>query len=178
MKKISVGIADLQIARAPAVLVSYGLGSCIGIALYDPYRKIGGLAHVMLPAQVDGRTGDSLKYADTAVEEAVSRLLEAGCARGALLAKMAGGADMFPVREAPEVPRGAGAARSLSKDPNAPGRPRIGDRNAQAVRAKLEELGIPLVAEDVGGNYGRTVELDPATGDLRVRSVRRGCKVL
>jgi chemotaxis protein CheD len=165
MKKISVGIADLQIARAPAVLVSYGLGSCIGIALYDPYRKIGGLAHVMLPAQADGkRTEDSLKYADTAVEATVSRMLEAGCARGALLAKMAGGADMFPARDA--------------QDPNGPARPRIGERNAQAVRAKLEEMGIPLVAEDVGGNYGRTVELDPATGDLRVRSVRRGCKVL
>jgi len=170
MKKISVGIADLQIARAPAVLVSYGLGSCIGVALHDPYLKIGGLAHVMLPSVTAGsRGGDPLKFADTAVEAIVVRMIEAGCARGALLAKMAGGADMFPTAD-PRMAPGA--------DPRADARPRIGERNAHAVRAKLEEMGIPLVAEDVGGNHGRTVELVPATGDLVVRSVRMGCKVL
>ena len=166
MKKITVGIADLRIASAPAVLVSYGLGSCIGVGLCDPYRKIGGLAHVMLPSvTAGGRGGDPLKYADTAVEAIVARLVEAGCARGALLAKMAGGADMFPTAE-------------VRAQASVDARPRIGERNAQAVRAKLEEMGIPLVAEDVGGSHGRTVELVPATGDLVVRSVRKGCKVL
>ncbi len=170
MTKIRVGIADLQIASAPAVLVSYGLGSCVGVALYDPYRKIGGLAHVMLPSVTTGsRGGDPLKFADTAVEVIVARLIEAGCAKGALLAKMAGGADMFAIPD----PRMQGGP-----DPRADARPRIGERNTQAVRAKLEEMGIPLVAEDVGGCHGRTVELVPATGDLVVRSVRRGCKVL
>ena len=170
MKKIRVGIADLQIARAPAVLVSYGLGSCIGVALYDPYLKIGGLAHVMLPSVAPGnRGGDPLKFADTAVEAVVARMMGEGCARGALLAKMAGGADMFAGAD-PGTPPGA--------DLRCDGRPRIGERNAQAVRAKLDELGIPLVAEDVGGNHGRTLELVPATGDLVVRSVRKGCKIL
>ncbi len=170
MKKIRVGIADLQIASAPAILVSYGLGSCIGVGLCDPYRKIGGLAHVMLPSiATGGRGGDPLKYADTAVEAIVARMIEAGCARGALLAKMAGGADMFAAAE-PRVQAGA--------DPRGDARPRIGERNAQAVRAKLQEMGIPLVAEDVGGSHGRTVELVPATGDLVVRSVRKGCKIL
>ena len=170
MKKIRVGIADLQIARAPAVLVSYGLGSCIGVALYDPYLKIGGLAHVMLPSVAPGhRGGDPLKFADTAVEAVVERMMGEGCARGALLAKMAGGADMFA---------GADPGTPPSADLRCDSRPRIGERNAQAVRAKLDELGIPLVAEDVGGNHGRTVELVPATGDLVVRSVRKGCKIL
>jgi len=170
MNKIRVGIADLKIARAPAVLVSYGLGSCIGIALVDPYQKIGGLAHVMLPSVTAGsRGGDPLKFADSAVETIVTRMLEAGCARGALLAKMAGGADMFAIAESHQ-PAGT--------DPRSDARPRIGERNAHAVRAKLGEMGIPLVAEDVGGNHGRTVELVPATGDLVVRSVRKGCKIL
>jgi chemotaxis protein CheD len=157
MKKISVGIADLRIAQAPSILVSYGLGSCVGVALYDPYTKIGGLAHVMLPAAAGTRAGDPLKYADSAIETIVARMVEAGCAKGALLAKMAGGADMF-----------LGSTND--------GRPKIGERNAQAVRTKLEELGIPLVGEDVGGTYGRTVELDPMTGEFTVRSVRQGSK--
>ncbi len=159
MKKISVGIADLRIAQAPSVLVSYGLGSCVGVALYDPYMKIGGLAHVMLPTAAGTRSGDPLKYADSAIETIVARMVEAGCAKGALLAKMAGGADMF---------------LCSTND----GRPKIGERNAQAVRTKLKDLGIPLVGEDVGGNYGRTVELDPATGAFLVRSVRQGSKQL
>ncbi|OGP82640.1 MAG: chemotaxis protein CheD [Deltaproteobacteria bacterium RBG_13_65_10] len=159
MKKISVGIADLRIAQSPNVLISYGLGSCVGVALHDPFEKIGGLAHVMLPTASGIRTGDPLKYADSAIEMIVVRMVDAGCARGALLAKMAGGADMF-LCSASDV------------------RPKIGERNVEAVRAKLKELRIPLVAEDVGGNYGRTVELETATGVFTVRSVRLGSKRL
>jgi len=158
MKKIKVGLAEVRIARAPNTLVSYGLGSCLGIAIVDPYAKVGGLAHALLASPAGGNpSGNPLKYVDRAIDSILDALAEAGCARGALLAKMAGGAHMFEA-----VPRW-GAAN-------------IGERNAQAARAKLQELGIPLVAEDVGGNYGRTIELQPEDGTLVVRSLRMGLK--
>jgi chemotaxis protein CheD len=158
MKKISVGIAEMQIAQAPDTLISYGFGSCIGIAIFDPNAKIGGLVHAMLCAS-GGNTppGNPLKYVDSAVDVVLSELLDAGCSRGALLAKMAGGAHMFE-------------CSSSETGSN------IGERNAEAARKKLEELGIPLVAEDVGGVYGRTIELDPRDGVLTVRSIRKGTK--
>ncbi len=158
MKKIKVGLAEIRIARAPDSLISYGFGSCLGIAIVDPYAKVGGLAHVLLAAQPGGNpSGNPLKYVDGAIEAMLAALAEAGCARGALLAKTAGGAHMFEA-----VPRSDGS--------------NIGERNARAAREKLEQLGIPLVAEDVGGNYGRTIELEPDDGTLVVRSLRMGIK--
>jgi chemotaxis protein CheD len=158
MKKISVGIAEMQIAHAPDSLISYGFGSCIGIAIFDPYAKIGGLAHAMLCANTRNTPpGNPLKYVDSAVDAVLSALLEAGCSRGTLLAKMAGGAHMF-------------GSASTEAGLN------IGERNSQAARRRLDELGIPLVAEDVGGTYGRTIELDLNDGILTVRSIRTGSK--
>lgn len=158
MKKIKVGIAEVRIARAPDTLISYGFGSCLGIAILDPHAKVGGLAHALLAQPAGGNpAGNPLKYVDSAIDSILAALAEAGCARGALLAKMAGGAHMFE-----------GVANLESSN--------IGLRNAQAARAKLEDLGIPLVAEDVGGNYGRTIELEPEDGTLVVRSLRMGIK--
>ena len=160
MRKISVGVAEMQIATAPDTLISYGLGSCIAIAIFDPHLKIGGLAHVMLATNAGGNPrGSPLKYVDSAIDTILSRLVEVGCSRGALLAKMAGGAHMF-------------------ESASAEGAPNIGERNAQVAREKLEDLGIPLVAEDIGGKYGRTIELDPKDGGLTVHSVRMGVKRL
>ena len=160
MKKINVGIAEVRIACAPDTLISYGFGSCIGIVIIDPNARIGGLAHALL-APITGSTqpGNALKYVDSAIETILAKLLESGCARGALLAKMAGGAHMF---------------EAVSRE----GQGNIGARTAEAARRKLEDLRIPLVAEDVGGSHGRTIEFNPGDGMLTVRSIRKGVKLI
>ena len=157
---IKVGMADLNLCRDPDIITTLGLGSCIGIALYDPSTKIGGLAHIMLPDSTKVRNNANIaKFADTGIEELLKRVLAAGANRGRLVAKIAGGAKMFEVS-------------GLSDIGN------IGARNAEAAKAKLKELGIRLVAEDTGLNYGRTVELHCDNGDYYIKSVGKPVKII
>lgn len=155
-KIISIGISEYRIAFAPAVLVTYGLGSCVGIALYDPDARIGGLAHTLLPAPV--RDVEVLektaKFTCWAVELMVEELVKCGCAPERLVAKLAGGATMFESQY-----------RSTHGG--------IGERNVAAARAALERSGIPLVAEDTGGDYGRSLEFNTATGIIMVRALQQ-----
>lgn len=145
-----VGIAELRIAGAPQVLKAYGLGSCLAVALYDPGLRLGGLVHCLLPQQRGTDPVDvSPKYVDAAIRLMIEKLLEAGADPGRLQAKIAGGANMF---ESEFI--------TLMHS--------IGVRNARSARETLLELGIPLVAEEVGGNRGRTVAFDLATGQLLV----------
>jgi len=167
---IKVRIAEGKIARSPALLKSYGLGSCVGVALYDPQTRIGGLAHILLPAwsKAKKRAGDlprnPMKYADLALERLQEHLIEEGCAQERLEAKIAGGANMFS---------------SLFPNPSqGPVKPTIGDRNVRAVKENLKRLGIPLRGEDVGGEEGRTLELDTSTGALRITTSRGLSRVL
>lgn len=161
---LRVRIAECKIARPPAILKSYGLGSCVAVAIYDPHTRIGGLAHVLLPAwpKTKKRNPDPpanpLKYANLALDHLKQLLLQAGCAADRLEAKIAGGANMFSSLIPPSP---AGALK-----------PTIGERNVAAVKDHLKRIGIPLRAEDVGGQEGRTVELDPGTGSLRVITSR------
>ena len=149
MATIKVGMADLNVCKAPDMITTLGLGSCIGIAVYDPVTKVGGLAHIMLPDSTQMRNNSNIaKFADTGIEELIKRVTAAGANKRRLVAKIAGGAKMFQVS-------------GLSTVGN------VGERNAQASRAKLTQLGIPLLAEDTGLNYGRTVELYPETGEFR-----------
>lgn len=158
MATIKVGMADLNICKAPDMITTLGLGSCIGIAVYDPVLKIGGLAHTMLPDSTQMRNNSNIaKFADTGIEELVKRVVMAGANKRRLVAKIAGGAKMFQVS-------------GLSTVGN------VGERNAQASRAKLKQLGIPLLAEDTGLNYGRTVELYPETGEFRIKAVGKTIK--
>ena len=158
MATIKVGMADLKICKAPDMVTTLGLGSCIGIAMYDPVLKIGGLAHIMLPDSTQMRNNSNIaKFADTGIEELVKRVVMAGANKRRLVAKIAGGAKMFQVS-------------GLSTVGN------VGERNAQASRAKLKQLGIPLLAEDTGLNYGRTVELYPETGEFRIKAVGKTIK--
>ncbi len=158
MATIKVGMADLKICKAPDMVTTLGLGSCIGIAMYDPVLKIGGLAHIMLPDSTQMRNHSNIaKFADTGIEELVKRVVMAGANKRRLVAKIAGGAKMFQVS-------------GLSTVGN------VGERNAQASRAKLKQLGIPLLAEDTGLNYGRTVELYPETGEFRIKAVGKTIK--
>jgi chemotaxis protein CheD len=147
-----VGISEFKTGRAPAVLVTYGLGSCLGITLYDPRKKLGGLAHTLLPLSRPEDQTRMTKYVDSAIRLMMEELLELGAEKECLVAKISGGANMFETLH----PSGAEG---------------VGARNARAARETLELLGIPLLAEDIGGNHGRTVEFDLATGEVRVRSV-------
>ena len=151
-------MADLNVCKAPDMITTLGLGSCIGIAVYDPVTKVGGLAHIMLPDSTQMRNNSNIaKFADTGIEELIKRVTAAGANKRRLVAKIAGGAKMFQVS-------------GLSTVGN------VGERNAQASRAKLKQLGIPLLAEDTGLNYGRTVELYPETGEFRIKAVGKSIK--
>ena len=157
---VKVGMADLNICKAPDMITTLGLGSCIGIALYDHVAKIGGLAHIMLPDSKQMKNNqNTAKFADTGIEELVKRMVAAGASKSRLVAKIAGGASMFEVSGLSEIGN-------------------IGLRNAEASKKKLKQLGIPLKAEDTGLNYGRTVELYAATGEFYIKSVGKKVKIL
>ena len=157
---VKVGMADLNICKSPDVITTLGLGSCIGIAVYDSVTKVGGLAHIMLPDSTKIKNNTNIaKFADTGIEELIRRVVAAGASKSRLVAKIAGGAKMFEVSGLSDVGN-------------------IGARNAEASKAKLKELGIPLLAEDTGLNYGRTVELHCETGEFYIKSVGKPLKII
>ena len=157
---IKVGMADLKTGKDPDILTTLGLGSCIGIALWDPVSRIGGLAHVMLPDSTKIRNNSNIaKFADTGITELVRQMETLGAPRKRLVAKIAGGARMFEVSGSTSVGN-------------------IGEKNALASKQKLKELGIPILAEDTGLNYGRTVELNCANGDYVIKAVGKPIKTI
>lgn len=156
MIRQTVGIADVRAAGPGDVLAAVGLGSCVAVAIRDGVRRRGALAHIMLPQQSYGRRRpdeNMRKYADVAILEAIRALELYGCHRADMAAKIAGGARIFDIGR---VDQGGD----------------IGSRNVEAVQRLLEELGIPLLAADVGGRDGRTVEFVVDSGELLVRTVR------
>lgn len=157
---IKVGMADLNICKAPNVITTLGLGSCIGLVFYDPVTKIGGMVHYMLPDSTKVRNnGNIAKFGDTGIEELYKRVIAAGANKSRLVAKIAGGAKMFEVSGLSEVGN-------------------IGARNTEAAKLKLKQLGIRLIAEDTGLNYGRTVELHCDTGEFYIKSVGKPLKII
>lgn len=153
---IVVGISDFKIAKAPDVLITYALGSCVGTCLYDSALHLAGLSHILLPESAICKNDNNvMKYADTAIAALVQRMEIAGASRYRLTAKIAGGAKMF-----------ASAGTSM------------GERNVIAVKAQLQSLGIRLISQDTGSNYGRTVEFHPEDGSVLVKSVMHGNSVL
>ena len=155
---IRVGMADYKVGRAPSVLISYGLGSCIGISLYDPQTKIGGLLHIMLPDSNQARASDNpAKFADTGLPLMLNDVISMGASKSRLVAKIAGGAQMFAFSNATDIMR-------------------VGTRNADTVKKILQRMGIRLIAEDTGGNYGRTVQIDLSNGVYKVKTIDRGEK--
>ncbi|AWB44318.1 chemotaxis protein CheD [Paenibacillus sp. CAA11] len=158
---VKVGMAELGMVQNQGLIRTTGLGSCVGLTLHDPQLKLGGMVHVMLPSSEIAREGalNLAKYADTGVPALYEKLIQAGASAKRLVAKMAGGSQMFSF---------AGTGDTM----------RIGPRNVESCKASLEELGIPLIAEDTGGNYGRTIELDCETGILFIRSIQKGIKEL
>ena len=154
MSQIVVGIGEIKFAEPPHKLVTYGLGSCVAIALYSKKAIIGSMAHVMLPlAYSDEKNETPGKFADSAVAAMVQQMEIRGVGSSQLTAKITGGADMF-----------AGQFKGTGR--------RIGARNILATRKTLDNFGIRLVAQDVGGSAGRTVEYTIETGLLMVRTLR------
>lgn len=156
---IKVGMADMKTCTAPDGLTTLGLGSCIGAVIYDPDSKISGMVHVMLPDSTSIKeNSNKAKFADTGIVCLVDELTAKGANRKRLVAKIAGGAQMF-------------SFGSSSSDFN-----KIGERNANAVKDKLSELDIPLIAEETGGNAGRTIIFDSNTGSLTIKTVGKPVK--
>lgn len=156
-KTITVGISDLNIAKAPDILVTYALGSCVGICLYDAMAKVAGLSHIMLPSSVLITNGadQAYKFADTAIVILLRKMESMGASPVRIKAKIAGGAQMF-------------AAMSNSSIAN------IGQRNISAVKENLARLRIPIIAEDTGKDYGRTLYFDSTDGSMRIKSANKG----
>lgn len=136
--------------RAEGTLITYALGSCIGICLYDPNVKLAAMIHIMLPQAPQIGVDNLFKYADTGIEETLRKMEVFGAVRSRIVAKIAGGAKMFDIPD----------SSSLGN---------IGERNAQAVKKILQENRIRLLKSDLGANYARTMSFDAATGMAKVK---------
>ncbi|MBQ2275441.1 MAG: chemotaxis protein CheD [Lachnospiraceae bacterium] len=159
-KQIKVGMADLNICSSPDTITTLGLGSCVGIVLYDASIKVCGLAHIMLPDSTQIRNNENVaKFADTAIDVLIEKLVQAGANKSRFTAKIAGGAQMFAFSAGNELTR-------------------VGERNVDATKTKLKSLGIRILAEDVGLNYGRTIEFFPETGQLMIKAVGKEVKYI
>jgi len=157
---IVVGMADLNVIKAPGILTTLGLGSCVGIVLYDPVSKIGGMAHVMLPDSKSIKNNSNIaKFVDTATVALIAKMRSLGAKPANLRAKIAGGAQMFAL---------------AAKNDNM----KIGERNIEASLRILGALKIPIIAKDVGLNYGRTIELYTEDGRLVVKTIGHGISTL
>lgn len=143
------GIGEMQVAHNPHQLIIMGLGSCIGLALYDRHARVGGIAHIMLPdGKGDGNMGKCCKFADRAVPVLLKEMLRWNAKKERIVAKIAGGASMFSAMD------------TL----------RIGERNTEVVMGALKKERIRLVAEDIGRNCARTVTLDTCSGEFSVKT--------
>ncbi|MGV3615091.1 MAG: chemotaxis protein CheD [Fimbriimonas sp.] len=155
-----VGMAELHVLRNGGQLACLGLGSCIGLCMFDPEIQVGGMVHVMLPEAYPGKPVDKPgKFADTGVLQLLRLMERAGANRNRIVVAYAGGAQVFSF--------GNGESRLD-----------IGARNAVAVQAQLQALGMRPRALDVGGNLGRTVTFALDTGQIRVRTVSQGERLL
>ncbi|GAA0331988.1 chemoreceptor glutamine deamidase CheD [Bacillus carboniphilus] len=154
---LKVGIADMKLGCASQVLRTTGLGSCVGIVLYDEMKKIAGMAHVMLPDSSLAKAGTihNAKYADTAVPTLLELIIQEGARRFSIKAKLAGGAQMFNYSGTNDMMR-------------------IGARNVEAVKQQLKQLNLPIIGEDTGGSNGRTIDFFIETGKLLVKTVNKG----
>jgi len=153
--EIKVGIGDYAVAKGQGIISTYGLGSCVGITLYDRVSKVGGLLHALLPESSRyGGKGNPAKYVDTGLELLIKDMMKMGALRTRMEAKLFGGAHMF----------------STIKSENL----QIGKRNVEVAKRELKKWGIKLVAEDTGGRGGRTIYLDVSTGKVRMRKVSGG----
>ncbi len=154
---VKVKIADLAVLKERGIIITVGLGSCVGISLYDELSKVGGLSHILLAESRQFKNRENslnhAKFADTAIPLLVNKMENMGAKKSRLKAKIAGGSQLFAFQKT-----------NIS----------VGERNIAMVRQTLRELDIPIVAEDVGGNYGRTMRLFVESGRVTISTVGKG----
>ncbi|GLV12385.1 putative chemoreceptor glutamine deamidase CheD [Alicyclobacillus hesperidum] len=151
-EQIRIGIAEGAILATPGTLMTAGLGSCVGLVIYDDSRLLAGMVHIMLPESPHGRPSHPQKYADTGIAWLYETLMEHGASHAHLRAKYAGGSQMFQALQMEAL--------------------RIGERNVRAVSMQLERLRIPVLGADVGGNVGRTVWFELPSRHYLIRTAR------
>lgn len=149
-QKLTVGIADMKMLQGEGILITYALGSCIGLCFHDPKLRLGALLHIMLPLNMEAGRTHPLKYADSGIKETLRAMEAKGASRSRMTVKIAGGAKMFEVA-------GGGLGN-------------IGQRNIESVHAILKRENIHLLAENVGGSVARTLLFDVASGQGCIRS--------
>lgn len=160
MESVKVGMADLKVIKGTGSLITLGLGSCVGIALYDKKIKVAGLAHIMLPSSLEIKNNkNKAKFANTAIEILLKDMERLGSNRKDIVAKLAGGAQMFNFNSNQDILK-------------------IGKRNVIASKNKLIESKIKVISEDTGGNFGRTIELKVEDGQLIVKTIGHGIKII
>ncbi len=152
-------MADLKVVRSPDKLMTAGLGSCIGICLIDKTAKVGGMAHIMLPSSQQARNAQNrAKFADTAIDDLIENMEKLGASRKRMIAKIAGGAQMFKLGNSDIM--------------------KIGARNSCAVIEVLNQKNIRILAQDTGGNHGRTIVFDSFSGELLIRTIGLGERII
>lgn len=157
-KTIEVGMGQMEISGAPHKLITRGLGSCLGITFYDPYQKIGGMAHPMLPDINNARIkSNPNRFVNYVIGKMVEEMEKRGCAKKSILIKIFGGAHMFSFIDTDSFLN-------------------IGQKNVDIAREILKELGLRTLVEEVGGTFGRTIELNLENGKVLVSTVSWGEK--
>lgn len=155
---VKVGMADMNCTRTPGILTTLGLGSCVGICLHDTSTKISGMVHIMLPSSLQIKNNSNpAKFADTGIVKLLEDMQKMGAIKNKIVSKIAGGAQMFNFSDSSDIMR-------------------IGSRNVAATKEILASLNIPILAEDTGGSYGRTIELYSETGMLLIKTIGFGTK--
>ncbi len=158
--ELLVRMADLKIAKSPCILSSLGIGSCVGIVLYDKFSKIGGMAHIMLPdVNVVKHKSNRAKFANTAIPDMLGDMLTMGAKKQFITAKIFGGAHMF----------GKDRINAVFN---------VGTRNVLKVKEVLNDYKIRIIAEDTGGTFGRSLFFDTETGAVKIRTLSHGEKYL
>lgn len=158
---VKVGMADMKICESPIKLTTLGLGSCVGIVLYDKITKISGMIHIMLPDSTKIKNNSNrAKFADTGIADMFHQMLDKGAKQDGMIAKIAGGAQMFSF--------GSNYNDLMS----------VGEKNVSAVKNILEQMKIKIMAEDTGLNYGRTIIFNSIDGSLLIKAVGKDEKII
>jgi chemotaxis protein CheD len=159
MNVIYVGIAEMKVAKSPHILTTLGLGSCVGAALFDPRLQLGGLIHILLPSTNGDPAVNKAKYADSGIPELIDQLISMGAKRSSIVAKIAGGANMFSSNSNASVFM-------------------VGQRNVEMCKDVLKKQKIRLISSDTGGTFGRTIEFNAENGQLLIKTIGHGTKYI
>lgn len=158
--KITVKMADLKVTKSHNMLITIGLGSCVGICLFDPSTHIIGMAHAMLPdSKQIINNSNKCKFVDTSITILINEMIRQGANQKHIKAKLAGGAQMFKTEFIHDNMR-------------------IGDKNSRAAIKILKQLHIPIISKDIGGYRGRTITLDPVNFELEIKTIGKGIKII